>query len=87
MLLRSPYLAWTKTVENPKVDPATRDEAKAEGLGELLKGNYGVWLQAIKPSHHHWSQAGWKYFAHQILVFGMDGHPLVKLAHILIEGA
>ena len=24
-----------------------------------------------------------KYFAHQSLVFGMDGHPLVKLAYVL----
>ena len=23
---------------------ATRDEARAKGLGELLKGTYGIWL-------------------------------------------
>ena len=51
----------------------------------LLKGTYGIWPEAIKPSHRHWSQAGRKYFAHQSLVFGMDGHPLVKLTYMLYE--
>ena len=31
----------------------TRDEARAKGMDELLKGTYGIWLQAIKPSHCH----------------------------------
>ena len=62
---------------------ATRDEVRAKGLGQLLKGTYRIWPEAIKPSHRHWSQAGRKYFAHQSLVFGMDGHPLVKLAYML----
>ena len=25
-------------------NPAIRDEARAKGLGELLKGTYGIWL-------------------------------------------
>ena len=83
MLLGSPLLAWTRTAENPRAEePATRDEARAEGLGKLLKGTYGIWLQAIKPSHRHWSQAGRKYLAHQSFVLGMDGHPLIKLAYM-----
>ena len=83
MLLGSPLLAWTKTVENPRAEePATRDEARVKGLGELLKGTYGIWLQAIKPSHCHWSQARQKYLAHQSLIFGMDDHLLIKLAYM-----
>ena len=83
MLSGSFLLVRTKTerIQRPR-KPVTRDEARAEGLGELLKGNYRVWVQPIKPSHRHWSQAGRKYFAHQSLVFGMDDHPLVKLAYM-----
>ena len=49
----------------------------------MLKGIYGVWLEAVKPSHRHGSQTRWKHFAHESLVFGMDGHPLVELAYVL----
>ena len=68
-------------IQGPR-NPATRDEVRAKGLDELLKGTYGIWLQAIKPSHRHWSQARRKYLTHQSLVFGMDGHPLIKLAYM-----
>ena len=64
-------------------NPATRDEARAKGLGQLLKGTYRIWPEAIKPSHHHWFQVVRKYFAHQSLIFGIDNHPLVKLAYVL----
>ena len=39
-------------IQGPR-NPATRDEARAKGLGELLKGTYGIWLQAIEPSHRY----------------------------------
>ena len=83
MLSGSFLLVRTKTerIQRPR-KPVTRDEARAEGLGELLKGNYRVWLQPIKPSHRHWSQAGQKYLAHQSLIFGMDDHLLIKLAYM-----
>ena len=30
-------------IQGPR-NPATRDEVRAKGLGELLKGTYGIWL-------------------------------------------
>ena len=69
-------------IQGPR-NPATRDEVRAEGLGQLLKGTYGIWPEAIKPSYRHRSQAGQKYFAHQNFIFEMDGHPLVKLTYVL----
>ena len=68
-------------IQGPR-NPATRDEVRAKGLGELHKGTYGIWLQAIKPSHRHWSQARRKYLAHQSLIFGMNGHLLIKLVYM-----
>ena len=39
-------------IQGPR-NPTTRYEARAKGLGELLKGTYGIWLQSIEPSHRH----------------------------------
>ena len=58
------------------------DKMRAKGLGELLEGIYGIDPQIIKPSHHHRSQAGGKYFANQSFVLRIDSHPLVELAHM-----
>ena len=55
---------------------------RAKGLGELLKGIYGIGPQTIEPSHRHRFQTGGKYFAHQSLVLRVDNHPLVELAHM-----
>ena len=52
-------------------------------MGEPLKGSYGTCPQAIKPSHRHGSQTGWKYLTHQGLVLGMNDHSLVEMAYML----
>ena len=80
----SPFLAWTKTEGNLGAeDPTTHDEVRSKGLCQLLKGINRIWPKADKPPHGHRSQAEREYFAHQSLIFGMDGHPLVKLAYML----
>ena len=64
-------------------DSAICNKARAKSLSKLLIGIYEVHLQAVEPSHRHWSQAGRKNFTHQSLILGMDSHSLVKLAHVL----
>ena len=56
---------------------------RAEGLDKLLIEVYEVRLQAVKPPHCNRPQARRKDFAHQSFIFGVDGHSLVKLAHML----
>ena len=58
---------------------------RAKGLGELLKGIYGIGPQTIKPSHCHRSRVRGKYFAHQSLVLRVDSHPLVEMAHMFYK--
>ena len=50
-----------------------------------LKGIYRIWPEAVESPDHHWPQVGREYFAHQCLIFGIDGHPLVELAYVLYE--
>ena len=63
-------------------DSAICNKARAKSLSKLLIGIYEVHLQAVEPSHRHWSQAGRKNFTHQSLILGMDSHSLVKLAYV-----
>ena len=56
---------------------------RAESLDKPLIGIYGVRLQAVEPPHRYRSKAGRKDLTHQSFVLGVDGHSLIKLAHIL----
>ena len=55
---------------------------RVKGLGEFLKGVYGIGSQIVEPSYRHRSQTEGKYFAHQSLVLRVDSYPLVELAHM-----
>ena len=59
-------------IQGPR-NPATHDEARSEGLGQLLKEptEFG-----LRPSNHLIA-IGPKF------IFGMDGHPLIKLTYVL----
>ena len=56
---------------------------RAKHLGELLKGFYGTWPQAIKPPYHHRPQTRWEHLAYQGFILGIDSHSLVEVAHML----
>ena len=75
-----------------------KDRRESKGQGILLlvmKREPKAWVSCLKefmefglrPSNHliaiNPRLDGWKYFAHQSFVFGMDGHHLVELTYVL----
>ena len=56
---------------------------RLECLCELLERANRTCIQTIEPPHRYRPQAGWKYLAHQGLIFGVYNHSLVGVTNVL----
>ena len=56
---------------------------RLECLCELFERANRTCIQTVEPPHRHRLQAGWKYLAHQGLIFEMDSHSLVEVTYVL----